>query len=258
MKTERTIKGVIFARSWYEAAKKVLPSEERLIFYEAVFSYAFTGAEPGSKKRDVKAMFEMVRPWLDSEEERYQERCERNRRNAQAKKPTAPSGTQSLPIATNTNTTTKTNTTTTTTTISLTRERERFLICGLFFLRGALHPAEELERFWQYYESLGWRNNKGAAIVKKVAAAKMWNLQEISSSIDSAIASEWYACMTACDTTRAEVFELLRAVVVEGGNVVLIANDVQKFAAIIDGECIAGLKRFAAALNSANVTYRSA
>lgn len=258
MKTERTIKGVIFARSWWEAATKVLPDPERLSFYEAVFNYAFTGQDPVKGKRDVKAMFEMVRPWLDSEEERYQERCERNKRNAQAKKPVAPSGTQSLPVATNTNTTTKTNTNTTTTTISLTRERERFLICGLFFLRGALHPGEELERFWQYYESLGWRNNKGAAIVKKVAAAKMWNLQQISSKISSDIASEWYGSMVACNTTSVEVFELLRAVLIEDGNVVLVADNVQRFAAIIDGECIAGLQRFAAALKSANVTYRSA
>lgn len=258
MKTERTIKGVIFARSWYEAAKKVLPDPERLLFYEAVFSYAFTGQDPAGCKRDVKAMFEMVRPWLDSEEERYQERCERNRRNAQSKKPVAASGTQSLPVATNTNTNTKTNTNTNTNTISLTRERERFLICGLFFLRGALHPGEELERFWQYYESLGWRNNKGAAIVKKVAAAKMWNLQQTSSSIPSDIAAEWYGAMVACNTTSIDVFELLRAVVIEEGDVVLIADNVQHFAAIIDGECIAGLKRFAAALKSANVTYRSA
>lgn len=36
---------------------------------------------------------------------------------------------------------------------------------------------EEATAFWSYYESLGWKNNKGAAIVSKIAAARMWRRQ---------------------------------------------------------------------------------
>lgn len=36
---------------------------------------------------------------------------------------------------------------------------------------------QEFNAFWDYYESLGWRNNKGAAIVRRLACARQWRRQ---------------------------------------------------------------------------------
>jgi len=46
------------------------------------------------------------------------------------------------------------------------------------FQRGIIQLQREVEAFWNYYEALGWRNNKGAPIVSKVAAAAMWRIKD--------------------------------------------------------------------------------
>ena len=51
------------------------------------------------------------------------------------------------------------------------------MIFGYFWSTGSKAIAEELQAFWSYYEALGWKNNKGAAIVSKMAAARMWRRQ---------------------------------------------------------------------------------
>ena len=258
MEAEYKIKGLIFARSWWEAAVKVLPSEERILFYEAVFQYAFEGRAVGNGKRDIAAMFEMVRPFIDQDKIKYQERCERNRRNAQGRKPVAPSGTQSLPVDANTNTSTNTNTNTNTSTISLTPEKEKFLVCGMFFARGAIKPAEELQRFWSYYESLGWRNNKGAQIVRKSSAARMWSLQ--SGVTEKALAPRlaWYQEISACECTDIRVFDNLVNLVADGDTLHIYARSVREFAQICENQCLAGVQRYAASYSCSKVTYESA
>lgn len=256
MEEVKTIKGVIFARAWWEAARKVLPSDERLLFYEAVFEYAFRGSEPGSGKRDIKAMFEMIRPFLDSEEERYRERCERNRLNAKGKKPVAASGTQSLNTNTNTNTSTNTNTNTNTNTISVSEERERFLCVGLFFLKGAFRPGDELERFWSYYESLGWRNNKGAVISKKTAAARMWKLDGALVGDDHGFRKAWYESLIECNSVKIDIFTDLDYVELNGDVATIHARNVKEFAALCDSEFMAGLQRFAATIGAVRVMYK--
>lgn len=183
-------------REWYIQAKNLLPDDrERLQFFEALIEYSLNGDAP--KLQGAGAiMFAMIRGELDGDRERYAAKCERNRKNAQ-RKPVAATGYQSLPLATNTTTTTTpttTTTTTTTTTISIEEEtKEKFLIVGIFFNRGSVNPIEEARIFWNYYESLGWKNNKGAAIVSKSSAALMWKMQGSTIALPEQRA-EWYKC----------------------------------------------------------------
>lgn len=258
METEYKIKGIIFARSWWQAAKAELLPSDRLQFYDAVFDYAFNGNDLPGICAAVKVAFAMVKPFIDQDKIKYQERCERNRRNAQGRKPVAPSGTQSLPVGDNTNTSTNTNTNTNTNTISLTPEKEKFLVCGLFFARGAIKPAEELQRFWSYYESLGWRNNKGAQIVRKTSAARMWSLQ--SGVTEKALAPRvvWYQEISECECSDIRVFDYLVNIEPEGDTLHIYARNVKEFAQICESKCLAGVQRYATAYGCTKVTYHSA
>lgn len=262
METEYKIKGVIFARNWYNAVRPGLLPSDRLQFYDAVFGYAFDGTELQGMAPAAKMAFDMVKPFIDQDIVKYRERCERNRRNAQSKKPLAPSGTQSLPVADNTNTNNNTNTNINTNnnnnTISLSEEREKFLICGLFYARGALRPAEEMERFWQYYDSLGWRNNKGAPITKKSAAAKMWTLQSGISKQALAPRANWVNAMMNCECNDLRVFDNIVRVATDGAKLHIHARDAQEFSKVVEGSCMAGLKRFATSYGCTNVFYHSA
>lgn len=256
MEEVKTIKGVIFARSWWEAVRNVLNNEQRLIFYDMVFRYAFEGEAPASGRDAVCMAFAMVKPFLDSEEERYKERCERNRKNAMSRKPVAASGTQSLDTNTNTNTSTNTNTNTNTNTISVSEERERFLCIGLFFLKGSCRPGDELERFWNYYESLGWRNNKGAAISKKIAAARMWKLDGATVGDDHGFRKAWYESMIECNSVKIDIFANLDYVELSEDVATIHARNVKEFAALCDSEFMAGLQRFAASIGATQVIYK--
>ncbi len=258
METEYKIKGVIFARNWYAAVRPGLLPSDRLQFYDAVFEYAFEGSVLQGMSPAVKIAFDMVKPFIDQDIAKYRERCERNRANAQGRKRVEPSGSQSLPVAPNTNTNSNTNTNTNTSTISLSEEKEKFFICALFYSRGSISPAMELNRFWQYYDSLGWRNNKGAAITKKSAAAKMWNLQSGTTTQPLAPRVAWSNVMTQCDSTDTRVFENLVRTDIKGEVLHLYARDVKEFAALMEGPFMAGLRRYAAAYSCSSVIYHQA
>lgn len=111
--------------------------------------------------------------------------------------------------ANTTTTTTPTTTTTTTTTPSISneerRDRERFEIYGYFWSVGSADPKAELDAFWDYYESLGWKNNKGAVIASKLAAARMWRRQfETKTPPDGA--QQWYKAAKECAVPNPMVF----------------------------------------------------
>lgn len=257
METEYKIKGVIISRTWWAAAVQELNPNDRLAFYDGLLQYAFTNELPGDLPAAVRPMMAMCVPFIDADKVKYNERVERNRANARGGKKA--SGYQSLPVATNTNTntSTNTNTNTNTNTISLTPERERFFLCGLFFSRGAIKPAEEMQRFWDYYESLGWRNNKGGVIVKKTSAAKMWNLQTGVTSQALASRVAWYRCMSACECNDTDVFDLLQRTDIEGDVLHIYARDGKKFANLVEQQFIAGLRRFAAEYGCSSTIYHS-
>ena len=165
--------------------------------------YVF-GIQSGYELRDTpEVVFKMVRPSLDSDIAKYAERCERNQRNAKSQSQrVGASGSQSQPVAANTTTTTTPTTTpTTTTTASLspdeTEQRDRWLIYGYFWSVGSKAIKEELNAFWSYYEALGWKNNKGAAIVSRLACARMWKRSFETGTAPNG-ADAWFRALQAC------------------------------------------------------------
>lgn len=255
MESEYKIKGVIFARAWWEAACKVLPSEERILFYEAVFQYAFEGRVPGTGKRDIYGMFAMVKPFIDQDVIKYQERCERNRRNANAPKRAAASGTQSLPVGSNTNTDTNTNTKTNTNTISISEERQRFLVCGQLFARGSMQPREEMQRFWAYYESLGWKNNKGAPIVRKQSAAAMWSMQFGVTENALDLRKAWYEAFARLEDADYAVFDSVKRMTISEGNMVIAAKEFRQFAELLRTRYVKIVQIFMQAVGAKDMTF---
>lgn len=258
METEYKAKGIVFSKVWRDAALSTMERGDRLNYYDAIFAYAFDGKDPIGVSPVVRTAFAMVKPFIDQDLVKYRERCERNRANARGRQRVAASGSESLPVATNTNTNTSTNTSTNTNTISLSEEKEKFFICALFYSRGSISPGMELNRFWQYYESLGWRNNKGAPITKKMAAAKMWDLQSGVTKMALAPRVAWSNAMLQCDSCDIRVFDNLVRTEPKGEVLHLYARDVKDFAALMESSFIAGLKRYAASYSCSQVLYHPA
>ena len=180
---EKRPRAALINREWYTAARRVLPDDQlgRVLIY--AIEYVLENVISDTMRSDERIVFEMIRPWLDSDVSAYRARCERNSANAKSQRQrVAASGSDSQRVAANT---TPTPTPTPTTTPSLSEsgdreksaEREKWLIYGYFWSSGSKATKEETNAFWSYYESLGWRNNKGAQIVSKIAAARMWRRQ---------------------------------------------------------------------------------
>lgn len=194
-------------REWFEAAAGVLPADGLGRVLVAACEYVLNGS-PGNLSSQVeRAVFQMVLPSLDSDIKRYLDRCARNAANARkGAERVAASGSDWERVGANTTTT---STTTPTTTPTLSREaepveieRQKFLIAGYFFSKGSESPVGEMTLFWNYYESLGWKNNKGAVIVRKQAAAAMWKCQfALGRELEGA--SIWYEYWS-----RAQVYDL--------------------------------------------------
>ena len=199
-------------REWLEAATSVL---DRKTLSEAVLcacEYVLYGRINQSVGGSLGVVLAMIKPALDSDIAKYNERCARNAANARSQSQrVAASGTQSQRVGANTTTTPTTTTTTTpTTTPSLSpekgEEREKWLIYGYFWSTGSKAVADELSAFWSYYESLGWKNNKGAEIVSKVAAARMWRRQfETGNAPDGA--ETWFKALQTCPVPDVNVWK---------------------------------------------------
>lgn len=188
---------------WFAAASDVLPRAELAEVVLRAVEYVFGCDVKVKPSTQVGLVFAMVRPSLDSDIAKYAERCERNQRNAVAgRQRVAASGSESQRVAANTTTTTtSTPTSTSTTTPSLSPideiERERWIVFGYFWSTGSKAIKQEFEAFWSYYESLGWRNNKGAAIVSKLAAARMWKRQFETGVVPNG-AEGWFRAVQPC------------------------------------------------------------
>lgn len=200
-------------REWYESAKSVLAADGLGRVVVAACNYVIYG-ELAPKLSGVDAVvFAMIRPALDSDIAKYSERCERNQRNARSQSQrVAASGTQSQRVAANTTTTsTTTPTTISTTTTSLSPaevdERDRWLVFGYFWSTGSKAIKEECNAFWSYYESLGWKNNKGAAIVSRLAAARMWKRQFELGVVPNG-SDAWFKVMQECTVTDYSVWQV--------------------------------------------------
>lgn len=199
-------------REWFEAAKTICRPELLGRILYAATEYVLYGKISVDISDQAGIVLAMIKPALDSDIAKYNERCARNAANARSQSQrVAASGTQSQRVAANTNTTTTpTTTTTSTTTPSLSidqqREIEKFLIYGYFWSTGSKAVADELSAFWSYYESLGWKNNKGAEIVSKVAAARMWRRQFETGNVPNG-ADAWFKALQSCPVPDVNVWK---------------------------------------------------
>lgn len=211
MDAENRPSAALINREWYNSACRVLNTADLgLLLIEAI-EYVLDGTEPNRLNGTASVVFTMIKPALDSDIARYRERCARNAANARSgRQRVAASGTQSQQVGaipTTTSTTTSTSTTTTTPSISNDegRDRERFEIYGYFWSVGSSDPKAEMNAFWDYYESLGWKNNKGAVICSKLAAARMWRRQyETKTPPDGA--QQWFKAVKECAIPNPKVF----------------------------------------------------
>lgn len=198
-------------REWFKSAKSVLSADGLGKVVVAACNYVIYG-ELEPKLSGVEAVvFAMIKPALESDVNKYLERCARNAANAKSQRlRVAASGSESQRVAANTTpTTTPTTTTTSTTTSSISpemsEEKEKWLIYGYFWSTGSKVITEECNAFWSYYESLGWRNNKGAQIVSKLACARMWKRQYETGAVPNG-AEAWFKAMQPCQIPNYHAF----------------------------------------------------
>ena len=216
-------------REWFVSAAKALQRDDLGDVLFAAVTYVLYGDMPEGLNTAAEIVFTMVKPALDSDIAKYNERCARNAANAKSqRRRVAASGSEWQRVGANTTTT---STTTSTTTQSLsqaeTEERERWLIYGYFWSIGSCAIAEELRAFWSYYESLGWKNNKGAQIVSKLAAARMWKRQYESRQAPNG-AEAWFKAIQECPINDYSVYHAYKgAERIEGAAVVRLRVSVQ-------------------------------
>ena len=150
-------RAALINREWFVAARRVLPEEQLGRVLVAAVEYVLEDVIFDKLSPDERIVFEMARPWLDSDISAYRARCERNAANARSQRQrVAASGSESLRVAANT---TPTPTPTPTTTPTLSREvesdkeieREKWLIYGYFWSTGSKAIKEETNAFWSYY-----------------------------------------------------------------------------------------------------------
>lgn len=214
MEAENRPNAALINREWYESAREILTREELGSAILNAIAYVLYGDELPPSTSKVGVVCRMIKPALDSDITKYRERCARNAANARSgRERVAASGSESQRVGVITTTTpTTTPTTTTTPSVSISteeqRQRERFIIYGYFWSVGSGDPMAEMNAFWDYYESLGWKNNKGAVIVSKQSAARMWRRQfETKTPPDGAQA--WFRAVQTCkilDPTAFTIF----------------------------------------------------
>lgn len=200
---EQRPNAALINKEWLEAARSVLSREDLAKAVLCACEYVLYGRIEQSVSGSMGVVLAMIKPSLDSDIAKYRERCARNAANARSgRQPIAASGTQSQPVGANTTTTSTTTTTTTPISLRESRteieiEREKWLVFGHFWSIGSKAVTEELNAFWSYYESLGWKNNKGAAIVDKLACARMWRCQFETGAAPNG-AKGWFSAIKGC------------------------------------------------------------
>lgn len=198
-------------REWFEAALNVLGDDGLGVVLVNACRYVYGLPEISMYTPVQRAVFAMIKPALDSDVNKYVERCARNAANAKSQRQrVAASGSDSQRVAANTTTTTTTTSTTTSTSTpslspEISAEKERWILYGYFWSTGSKAISQELDAFWSYYESLGWKNNKGAAIVSKEACARMWNRKFETGAAPNG-ADAWFRAVKSCEIADYGVF----------------------------------------------------
>lgn len=208
-------------QTWYEAARKRMKDGARLAFYEMCFEYEFYNKEPDDNDpvmfphEDALLMFDMVKDALAADAVKAVNIAMRNRRNGlkggrpRKASPDAgevvendkPNETQENPRETlgNFGVTTTLHYTTLQTknkSLSMAKPRKRlhkdidkyefFGVLFVFFYSGAIDPAAEAEKFYNYYAARDWQVGRGQHIRDKVALAKTWEIKDVNPGLISA------------------------------------------------------------------------
>ena len=264
METETTKRpnAALINREWFESAARALQRDDLCDVLLAAVSYVLYGDMPEGLSAAAEIVFTMIRPALDSDIRAYAERCARNAANARNRSQrVGASGSEwervgAIPTTTPT-------TTTTPTPISLPREndkeqrdRERFFIALYFAEKGSESPVAEMEAFWNYYESLGWKNNKGAAIVRKQAAASMWRPQFALGDVDG-WRVKWFKALHKSKSFDLRLFSDVRGAEVHGDALTLYIVGGKAFADDLETYCLPLLRIFVADMGAKELRYQS-
>lgn len=177
------IKGAVIYRAWVTSAKELIADPAvRCSLYEALYELYYTGEPVRLSDPVANAVYTMCKPFITEDVAKYERRCERNRENA-AKRASAPSGSQSLPVAhsgsnSNSNSISNSKSNSNISVSELTKtERQRFDIYAIMFWHDAANVSEEVQRFLDNYEARGWRNAQGVQIVNPLPAARQWDIK---------------------------------------------------------------------------------
>lgn len=198
-------------KEWYESAKSVLSAAELGHLVCAAVEYVIGGVEPSELTAGERIVFAMVKSSLDSDVVKYNERCARNAANARSKRVAASDSEWQRVAASGEQHQHQPQPQPQPQPQSLSneneeeRQREKFSIFGYFWSVGSADPKAECQAFWAYYESLGWKNNKGAKIVSKLACARMWRRQYETRPPKQG-ATEWFRAFGECKIPDISVF----------------------------------------------------
>lgn len=264
------IKAAMVHKTWIDGAREVLSNpEDRCEFYDAVFDLYFTDQLRVIHSEQARAIFVMVRPYILADRQRYADKCERNRENAQKKTLQSQANgsdrlrSQDLGSNNNTNSNTSINSNTNNNinndnTLSLSsgeeREKERFDILGILFFHRAASVREEMQRFCDYYEALGWRTNKGAPIVNKRAAARQWRVDK--QRPDNKLYDNYYMMMQQSTLYDARIYTAVRYMEISGKTLILHYAADDAFIDLLEQRCIRLLVKLTKAIGAESVEYR--
>lgn len=268
-----SIKGAVINKVWYDTARKLIPEPERRCeFYELILQAAFGQDVPSSSDVVVNTMWEMVRPYVCADVERYARRCEINRENAQKKRMGASgcesvrvgaSGSEPKKTESNSNSNSSSSIITKNNTknnIPLDEESEKFIVKGIMFDKGAANVQGEFNAFWSYYESLGWKNKNGSPIVNRQAAARMWRINGEICEKDEWRAI-WYKSFKTATITDDRVWTNILSVSLEkrgeGAVLALYVANPDTFVPLLEDKCTAQMRMLMASYAATSIEYRA-
>lgn len=234
--SEKRPSAALINREWYAAASKVLDRTQMGRLLMAVVSYVWTGAQDTGLDEPSGIVFEMVRPWLDSDIESYRRRCERNAANARSRRePVAASGTQSQRVASNPNPNNNPNPNPNPNLSIESPDKKEikediWLVYGYFWASGSKNALQETRAFWNYYDSLGWKNNKGAAIVSRLSAARMWRRQFETGKAPTG-SMEWFSVVRYSPVRDFQLWDCYAGAEISNGSVTIRLRATGKFIA---------------------------
>lgn len=257
-----TMRAALFLRDWYDGCLPLLSDADQLQLFKAVCEYTFNGQLSCALSPMVQAMWSLIRPAINNDRDKYVTRCERNRQNARGggkchSLPLAATRSHSQPLATNTSTTpsTTTDTTTTPNTLPISSERERFDCLGILFSRGAESPSVEVERFWNYYEALGWKNNKGANIANKCAAARQWRCEPLNETLAAARA-DYYAAFRSTAFAVADIWNNYIGADIAEEELTLRLRGGKEWVCILEDKCVPELRALLRKTKCTKLSYK--